>query len=422
MSTASEGGVSARVGTGAEHSAFLATLASKIQHRRAELGEGQWLSEELRIALEEMAPILQLAKVTFEVVRGVKSTILIKPIRSGRVDPNEYIEAYSIKMMSSCLKNPRNQFLSHTLDAGCREARQQLIDILREVYHRLVGPDQHEGANSQRGPRGSTSSRTNDFAVAAEKTAWLVALRERKQQEQRKNLLDSVLKMPTVVIFRRDNEKAFQRIFDAVWKEVKSGSVPESIAAGKILDHVYSSRALKPVSKLPTGVVPSSDAVEIERSFHRASQDGREPARREVQKAATDSSQTAKPVQLPAILDNWVGQGLTAHRIFRDLQKMSDLESQVMRWTRLATEARTDVEYLVILRILGSVTRFSADDEIVQVAVPLMPQMGFAEFEGLIAQGKAGGVYGVDPRIWGVIEGVYSFVIGWLGPQLGRRR
>jgi hypothetical protein len=88
----------------------------------------------------------------------------------------------------------------------------------------------------------------------------------------------------------------------------------------------------------------------------------------------------------------------------------------------VATEASIDVEYLLILRILGSVTRFSADDEIVRVAVPLMPEMGFAEFEKLIAHGKASGACDIDPRIWGVIGGVYSFVKGWLGSKLGPPR
>jgi len=64
------------------------------------------------------------------------------------------------------------------------------------------------------------------------------------------------------------------------------------------------------------------------------------------------------------------------------------------------------------------VIRFSADDEVVTVPVPLILEMGFAELEKLIAHGKASGAYGIDPRIWGVIGGVYSFVKGWLGPQL----
>jgi hypothetical protein len=121
------------------------------------------------------------------------------------------------------------------------------------------------------------------------------------------------------------------------------------------------------------------------------------------------------------MLDTWVGQGLTAHRIFRDLLRTSDLKKQVRRWTMMPKRGGVDVQYLLILHVLNSVTKFSANEETVTVPMPLLPKMGFEEFEKLIDEGKANGAHDIDPRIWGVIGGVYSFLKNSLGPQLGQR-
>jgi hypothetical protein len=489
---------------------FLPTLVSKIQRRRGDLGEGQWLSEELRISLEEMAPILERAELTFELVRGLKNTIIIKPVRTGGLDPSNHIEAYSLKMMVSCLKNPSNQFLSLTLDQECRQARRQLIDNLRETYLLLLGPeaanarDRHQAAP---GLRNRTHARheqgagrnadVSDPAGDSREPAFLAALRKRKEQERRARLLESVLEMSTATRFRERNEAAFRQIFEGVWQQVRAGSLPESIAAGKILDRIYAQRARGPVgggprrqngpgaspasspgratetgaapglsanragpsvpfvtsaagdrtassSPMVSGEAPSGGAGEPTQTAPSSVSPGapappgfaaREPMRDpsttfcrrgpEPQSSGVPAGAPSPPatgaVRLPAMLDTWVGQGLTAHRIFRDLLRTSDLKKQVRRWTMMPKRGGVDVQYLLILHVLNSVTKFSANEETVTVPMPLLPKMGFEEFEKLIDEGKANGAHDIDPRIWGVIGGVYSFLKNSLGPQLGQR-
>ena len=58
MATTSDSAITGEAQAATENAAFLPRLVSKILRRRSELGEGQWLSEELRIALEEMASLL----------------------------------------------------------------------------------------------------------------------------------------------------------------------------------------------------------------------------------------------------------------------------------------------------------------------------------------------------------------------------
>ena len=356
---------------------FLPMIIGKIRARREELGDGEWLSEELRVALDEMAPILQRAHVTFEHVGGRKRSIVIRAMGPGDGGPNCDVEAYSIKMMANCLKNAGSLFLSRALAFECREARQQLIDKLTEMYRLLADPQAPPGGASERGTNGEVSP-------------FEVALRERQRKEGRARLLSSILAMTTATRFREEDEVAFQRIFDTIWQEVDAGELGEAVAVGKILDRIYAERSQR---------LAPARAVE----------------------PAPASPQTPEPSELPPILDNWVGQGLTAHRIFRDLQKTPDIKTLASGWTKISTARRIDVEYLFILHVLNSVARFEADGATLACAFPRIPKMGFADFEKLVEEGKANGAGEVDPRIWGVVGAVYSFLKNWLGPLLEQR-
>ena len=66
MGTMSDSEVRGKAYGEVETPAFLPMVARKIKARREELGEGQWLCEELKVALDEMAPVLERAQVTFE--------------------------------------------------------------------------------------------------------------------------------------------------------------------------------------------------------------------------------------------------------------------------------------------------------------------------------------------------------------------
>jgi len=284
-------------------------------------------------------------------------------------------------------------------------------------------------------------------SVAGE-PAFLAALRERRQQERREKLLESVLEMSTAARFRERDEAAFRRIFDSVWEQVQAGALTESIAVGKILDRIYAQRTPTPGKRAfpqeaasrgvpvgppalaaaafsrapvsPAETAPDDAAAEVLRPalVPVLPREGSVPAQMAERAAEALSSPVAATVRLPAILDNWVGQGLTAHRIFRDLQKTSDLRDQVRRWAKTSSGSGVDVQYLFILHVLNGVTTFTADEEVVTVPVPLIPKMGFAEFEMLIQAGKAAGAHNIDPRIWGVIGGVYTFLKNWLAPEL----
>lgn len=395
MTTTSGSGTKGKSYLDTELPSFLPTVVRRIRQKRDELGEGQWLCEELRIALNEMAPILERARVAFEEVGAAKRSIVIRAMGLGGRGPTSNIEGYSIKMMSNCLRNAGSTFLSRALDPECRDARQRLIDDLAELYRLLTDPQ----ASKHRAREGRGEARDSSL---------LVALRERHREEGRARLLAAVVEMSTVAKFRETNEDAFQRIFDSIWEQVDAGSLTEAVAAGKILDRVYAERAgkrppVKAVEVAPAEVIAPVAATAVEPVPER------------------EPPPIPEPAKLPPILDHWVGQGLTAHRIFRDLQKTSDIKTLVTGLAKISSARRIDAEYLFILHVLNSVARFEADGETVAFAVPQIPKMGFTDFERLVEKGKTDGAGDIDPRLWGVIGSVYSFLKNWLGPQLQQR-
>jgi hypothetical protein len=194
---------------------FLLSLAEKIRAcRDEEAGQGHLLSRELRIALEEMRPLLLRAELDFEELPGVKPLIVIRPVGAYGPDRERGIEAYSLRMMARQLSHPGNLMLSVTLPPTVRDARQLIIRNLRELYEMQVD--------------GETLARKKHAAVEAS--------RRRREQEQYSEVLDEILKMAPAANLRHNDEEAFDELFDEVWSQVQSGGLSSSAAAGKFLD------------------------------------------------------------------------------------------------------------------------------------------------------------------------------------------
>ena len=204
----------------------LAVIAEKIIARRAELGAGEWLSEEVVVALEELGGLMSRAELEFEEIRGGKPSVIIRSTNHRQAAA----EAYSLRMMANSLANPANNILSQTLNPECRAARKELVDNLRRLYVILLKPGMLEEAKrweKHSGQADRQSTRANAVAPRA--------------NDHRSRLLLSVREMGAVDKLYREDQESFNRLFDPIWEQVRAGTLSDNAAPGKLLDRVRSS-------------------------------------------------------------------------------------------------------------------------------------------------------------------------------------
>lgn len=370
-----------------------AVTVARIRQWREKWGHGKFLVDELRLVLRDLEPLLDVANLAWKEYPGLKPTIRVTPKKENALDPFRGVEVYSLKMLSSSLGNPGVQFLSLVLTSECRLARERVIQEIHSLLSKLV--DSELSPPTEPSTPVLTPARTFDKSSAGLNEPYLGTNRP-------------VAPPKTGGQGAADYPPAPPQSSVLSQATVQTAGNPPPV---KTVAQTPPAATLNPAAERPPPMAPEKP---------------REPALASTRQTATPSfrglTPTGGPVafnpSLPASLNDWVGQGMMANRLFREIRRRTDFVAQIDRWRNDTSLSPTDVQYRFILAFLHQMNGLDVDGQFLFANFPMPGPCSIQEFEHLLEYGAAKGLNGIDPRLWGVVKGTFGFIRNWAANRL----
>lgn len=361
-----------------------AVTVARIRQWREKWGHGKFLVDELRLVLRDLDPLLEIANLGWKEYPGLKPTIRVTPKKENALDPFRGVEVYSLKMLSSSLGNPGVQFLSLVLTSECRLARERVIQEIHNLLSKLV--DSELGPPTEPSPPESALDRSS------------TGLNEPHIGTNR----------PATPATMGDQGASGHPL-----------APPQSPTISQSAVQTAANTAAKTVAQTPPAATSPPTA---ERPFPMASEKPRESTSASVRPAASPPLRspiaTGGQTPLPSSLNDWVGQGMMANRLFREIRRRTDFVAQIDRWRNDSSLSPTDVQYRFILAFLHQMSGLEVDGQFLFANFPMPGPCGIQEFEHLLEYGATKGLNSIDPRLWGVVKGTFGFIKNWAANRL----
>ncbi len=219
-------------------SAKVINLAHAIKNTRARGTGSPCLAAELKQTLLALQPLLDEGQLDFIEVSGSKASILLRGRPDAWRSPENLIEAYSLRMMTTSLRNLGATFLSITLSDEVRTARQALLQSLQDLH--VLLSDLQTLPPPVTPPAPQPQAVQSDTADTAAREALIA--QKRALEQQKDAVLESLLRDADAATLMQRDDSLFWQLFEPLGRRFDVGELDAAQLEQTMLAQIRTTR------------------------------------------------------------------------------------------------------------------------------------------------------------------------------------